>query len=312
MKKITSILITLVCTAILFSSCGNKAQKVGDVRDVFPQEMSGDVKLPEDTKNLIGDYDASVFDADVNIYYNVSDYSEEYEKTVAEKFGFSQNDKVNLANSNSNRYKNDNGDLSIEKDSGDFSLNLNNREKNDITDIEYFNALGETKLKEFGVLPEKYCLSGYVMKGGKTDIDDEEGEIAAYGPRFAQKIDGREVVGAGSTLICFNSDGEILSIDSYWHNPIYAAKAKTLSFEEAYARIGGEYSYLATELGSPDTPLTKVEFDTVNAVYYKNPEYDYYVPMFRFEGTAWSGDRSDVIWAYVIAIPDLTDDMIQK
>lgn len=133
--------------------------------------------------------------------------------------------------------------------------------------------------------------------------------MAAYGPRFAQKIDGREVVGAGSTLICFNSDGEILSIDSYWHNPIYAAKAKTLSFEEAYARIGGDYSYITHEL---IFPATRMVFDKVIAVYYKSSDSDYYVPMFRFEGTAYSESEESEVWAYVIAIPDLTDDMIQK
>lgn len=126
--------------------------------------------------------------------------------------------------------------------------------------------------------------------------------MAAYGPRFAQKIDGREVVGAGSTLICFNSDGEILSID-------YAAKAKTLSFEEAYARIGGEYSYITHEL---IFPATRMVFDKVIAVYYKSSDSDYYVPMFRFEGTAYSESEESEVWAYVIAIPDLTDDMIQK
>ena len=116
-------------------------------------------------------------------------------------------------------------------------------------------------------------------------------------------------MGVGNVSIRFNSSEEITQIDCNWLDPIYAAKAKTLSFEEAYARIGGEYSYITHEL---IFPAVRMDFDKVIAVYYKSSDCDYYVPMFRFEGKAYSESEESEVWAYVIAIPDLTDDMIQK
>ena len=303
MKKITSILITLVCTAILFSSCGHKAPKVGDIRNIFPEEMGSDNDLPNDTANLIVDYDNSIFNADVNIYYGVSKFSSKYENSIIEKFGLEKSDSESaFYGTNWNCYKNNRSEVTIDRRDGTFLFNEKQNVSGIINDRDRFDKLGEQKLKELNLLPENYCLNGYSLSGREENPNE-------YGPIFAQQIDGKKVMGVGNVSIRFNSSEEITQIDCNWLDPIYAAKAKTLSFEEAYAKIGGDDSYITTEVS---TPLTKVEFDTVNAVYYKNPEYDYYVPMFRCEGTAWSGDRSDVIWAYVIAIPDLTDDMIQK
>lgn len=308
-KKIFCVLTALTCASIVFSSCGNKTPQVGDMRNAFPQTMAADKKMPEDMQNLITEFDESLFGADVNIYYSSSKYSRDYEYAILDKLGFEPDQaQSDDGESTFNRYKDGSKKLLIDKNDGTFSYDAKAYTLTPVTDIERLNTLGEEKLKELDLLPKNYRRSGYAMQGSKTDLYAEDGDINEYGPRFLQEIDGKEVVGSG-IWICFNADEKLTEINSYWLDPVYAATAKTLSFEEAYAKIGGEDSYISTEL---NTPLTKVEFDTVNAVYYKNPEYDYYIPMFRFEGTAYSGDKSDVIWAYVIAIPDLTDDMIQK
>lgn len=308
MKKKLFIVLSLLSCICLFSSCGNKVPKVGDIRDSFPEVLGSDTDLPEDTEYMTANFDDSVFESDVNIYYGASRYSSEYEKDILKKLGYSKgNIKTDtFFDSKTNEYEKGNDSLSINKEKGSFFLYKGLIGLDKITDIDYFNALGESKLKEFGFLPDSYSLEGYV-RVGSGDLSDTYSYTDIYGPRFAQRIDDKVVIGAGSVWIAFNSNEEIAQIKSSWLDPIYAATAKTLSYEEAYARIGGSYSYIDHNLSSP---LTKVVFDNVQLVYYKNPDYDYYIPMFRFEGTAYAGDKHDEIFAYVIAIENLTDDMI--
>lgn len=309
MKKIISVFMIFICITI-FSSCGKKElPEVKSMDNILPEPMGYNISLTEDAvieNNIpVIEINRAAFDGEMGWYYAKTHYETDplYEWNVYRKFGFTPFDKMkdDLSDDYSSMYGNIKGkNIEFKKADSSFSYR-NTKNFGSITDKERLDALGEQKLKELGLMPEDYCRNGSVeLSSGSY--------IPSYGPRFAQKIDGKRVFGAGNVSIQFNSEDEIVWVNRDWLQPERVGTVKTMSFDKIYSLIGNnDRAMVACELYEP---VDRVEYASFTLGYYLDTDYKYYVPVCRFEGVAHSGSKSATIWAYVIAIENLTDDII--
>lgn len=170
----------------------------------------------------------------------------------------------------------------------------------EITDYEDADRKCREILDGYGLIRED-CVQKGNAKIGDGNI------VNAYGPTYVQTIDGIPMKSDGWVRALVNADGSLVRVDDRTCDYEYATTLKTISFEDSFEKITDKNSHIECSITDK---LDKAVFTETELVYLKSDASDYLVPCFRFTGTAYSQDKEDDIYAYVIAVENFEEELL--
>lgn len=231
MKKAISLILSVLCLLQL-TAC-RRVPNSDDIYAVVPQTTSGPT-----LKNVtaeIDDFDESIFNRNIKIYKARSSFFDD----------ISLQSRIRSHSS---------GNYELESHYDDFLVFNCSVPLSDITVMHKDGALdkSEQAAKDLKALPDEY-----------KRMDSSR----SYNAEFKQVIDGYTVYGMAYTSIKTSLDDKyVMKITKHWSKPRYASTVKTVSFEEALARLERNYGFVD---GDYYVTLEKTVVKTVELVYYK-------------------------------------------
>lgn len=204
MKRIFSVMLTIVCCALTLVSCGSNLPEIGDLYEVFPRTMQLEYSDEFELVNGIEENNESLFNADVKIYYAKNRYSVFYKNKLLKKFGFKASDLSIDSDSERLYYEDGERSLTIDTNTGYFSYKecsaLKNRSA--VTDFEKAERECTEILKGYGLIYDDCEQRGYFSASDSENVYE-------YGPKFVQKIDGISVMWNGWISAYVRGDGKL-------------------------------------------------------------------------------------------------------
>ena len=262
MKKAISLILTVLCLLQL-TAC-RRVPNSSDIYAVVPQTTSSPT-----LKNVtaeIDDFDESIFNRNIKIYKARSSFFDDISLQSRVRSHSSEN-------------------YELESHYDDFLVFNCSVPLSDITVKDGTLDKSEQAAKDLKALPDEY-----------KRMDSSR----SYNAEFKQVIDGYTVYGMAYTSIKTSLDDKyVMKITKHWSKPRYASTVKTVSFEEALARLERNYGFVD---GDYYVTLEKTVVKTVELVYYKGSEGNFFIPCYRFTGDGYYNNNIYGFTAYTFAI----------